>query len=122
VAKDGETIAVGGLIDDNVNATREEVPVLGKVPGLNFFFARHMTTRSKNELIVLIRPFVLNTACEAQPASRLLLEELSIHPAIVDGDLAPLGTYSPAEPIRPNPPLNDLQKIFRTHLIVPKDF
>jgi general secretion pathway protein D len=122
VAMDGETLAFGGLIQESVNDSRSEVPVLGKVPGLGFFFRAQDTKRTRTELVIMIRPFVLTTPCESRDASRSLLEALSIHPNVPRGGLGTLGSYVPAEVIRPDPPRSELQKIFKTHVIVPKDY
>ena len=120
VAKDGLTIAVGGLIEEEVDDARSEVPVLGKLPVAGIFFRRQLTNRARRELVVLIRPFVLSTPTESMQASQSLLKTLSIHPSAPD--LSPLNTYNPQEVLRPNPPANCWQNIFRVHTVVPKEF
>jgi general secretion pathway protein D len=122
VAKDGLAIAVGGLIQEGLNDTRAEVPVLGKVPYLGFFFRQQTTTRTRTELVFVIRPFILTTPGESTEASRGLLKALSLHPNIQKDDLSTLGTYNPQEIIRPHPPETELQNILRVHTIYPKDF
>src|SRR6185369_9013415 len=122
VAKDGLTIAVGGLIQESVNDVREEIPILGKIPYLGFLFRRQDTRRSRNELVILIRPYVMTTPVESSGQSKALTETLSIHPNIVGENLGTLGTYNPQEVLRPNPPATELQKIFRVYTIIPKDF
>ena len=122
VAQDGLAIALGGLIQEGVSDMRSEVPVLGKVPYLGFFFRRQLTERTRTELVVMIRPFVLTTPCEAADVSRSMLEAISIHPLVPQGGMGSLGTYLPPEVLRPNPPQNELQNIFRTSIILPKEF
>ena len=122
VAKDGLTIAVGGLIEEGVNDSRAEVPMIGKVPVLGFFFRQQNTQRYRRELVLLIRPFVLTTPAESTDASKTLLDSLSIHPNILTGNLNTLGTYNPQEVLRPCPPETELQNIFRVHTIDPKRF
>ena len=80
VAKDDLELAVGGLIQDSVTDQRAQVPLLGKIPGLGFFFRRQQAGRSKSELIVVIRPHIISTPAESQAISEKLLGELSIHP------------------------------------------
>lgn len=46
VAKDCMAVALGGLIEEGVVDIRSGVPVLGKLPGLGFFFRRQATGRS----------------------------------------------------------------------------
>lgn len=122
VAKDGMTVAVGGLIQEELDDNRAEVPVLGKVPILGFFFRQQSTTRFRRELVLLIRPMVLTTPTESTEASKALTESLSIHPNVIKKDLSTLGTYTPPEVLRPHPPESFLQNIFRVHTINPKDF
>jgi len=122
VAKDGLAVAVGGLIDESVNDSRSEVPVLGKVPGLGFFFRRQSSTRQRTELVLIIRPFILTTPAEATDVSRTLVDSLSIHPSVIRGDLSTLGTYTAPEVLRPNPPVTFWQNVFRVHTALPKDF
>src|SRR5262249_21173514 len=66
VAKDGVVIAVGGLIDEAVMDMREEVPILGEIPILGFFFRRQSTGRSRSELVITLRPHILSTPAESE--------------------------------------------------------
>lgn len=120
VAKDGLTIAIGGLIEEGVNDVRQEVPILGRLPIAGIFFRAQNTQRFRRETVILIRPYVMCTTLEATNASKHLVESLSIHPSVTSGEVTPLGTYTPQEVLRPNPPLTDHQRIFRVHTITPK--
>jgi general secretion pathway protein D len=61
VGMDGCTIALGGLIREDLEDNRAEVPVLGKLPVVGFFFRSQNSIRKRDELVVLIRPYVFNT-------------------------------------------------------------
>jgi general secretion pathway protein D len=121
VAKDGHAIAIGGLIDEKTEDIRSEVPVLGKMPVVGFFFRRQMTNRSRTELVIVIRPYVFNTPSEASFASKRVVNELSLHPNALDAQ-GTLGTFAPHEVVRPNPPTSPLQTIFRFHSVEPKTY
>lgn len=121
VAKDGLTVAVGGLIEDVISDNREQVPILGKIPGLGFFFRRQFTGRNRTELVVLIRPYVFNTPQESAALSADLIPELSLHPFALDPG-GSLETFVPEEVLRPDPPQNQLQSIFRFHSVLPKAY
>jgi general secretion pathway protein D len=121
VAKDGLTVAVGGLIEDVITDNREQVPILGKIPGLGFFFRRQLTGRNRTELVVLIRPYVFNTPQESAALSADLIPELSLHPFALDPG-GSLETFAPEEVLRPDPPQNQLQSIFRFHSVLPKAY
>lgn len=128
VAKDGLSLALGGLITENVTDQREEVPVLGEIPGLGILFRRQITGRTRSEVIVVIRPFILSTPSESEASARAITEANSLHP--IDSKLYPpngaaigsMGTFLPREVLRPNPPRNQLEKIFRFHSVVPYTF
>ena len=57
--KNGQTIAIGGIISDTNGVSRSGLPILSRIPGLGMLFGN--TTRKKNrtELIALITPHVI---------------------------------------------------------------
>ena len=55
---------------------------IGKLPVIGFFFRSQNSLRSRNELIILIRPYVFSTPAESAATSKALIEDLSIHPKI----------------------------------------
>ena len=59
VAKDGQTIFIGGLIEDIDIHTRQQVPLLGDIPLLGNLFGRTITNKAKSELVVLITPRIM---------------------------------------------------------------
>ncbi len=61
-AKNGETIFIGGLIQDTKTRTRDMIPCLGGVPGIGALFGRSTSGTGKSELVVLITPTVLNSS------------------------------------------------------------
>lgn len=60
LAKDGETVLIGGLIEDIKTQTRSAIPCLGSIPLLNLVFGRTSQGLGKSELIVLITPKIVN--------------------------------------------------------------
>ena len=92
VAKDNMAVAVGGLIQETVSNEREQVPLLGKIPVLGALFRRTTTSKSRQELIVVVRPHIINTPSEGESISRELLKDLSIHPAAPEAKPS-LGTF-----------------------------
>lgn len=59
LADDGETIALGGLIRDNITKTVRKVPILGDIPLLGILFRSTSTSREKSNLMVFLRPTIL---------------------------------------------------------------
>ena len=121
VAKDGMTLALGGLIDEAARDNRQSVPVLGKLPLIGVMFRDQDTGRGRTELVMMIRPYIFNTPSEAACTSELLVDQHSLHPNAPDGRGA-LGTFSPHEVVRPDPPTTPLDTIFRFHSVEPKDY
>ncbi len=70
-AKDGMTVAIGGMIRETVVRNDEKVPVLGDIPGLGFFFKRDTRAKMRTQIVLLVTPRIIETAEEgAELASR----------------------------------------------------
>ncbi|MDF1666602.1 MAG: hypothetical protein P1V97_32935, partial [Planctomycetota bacterium] len=103
VAKDGLALAIGGLIEEGVSDNRAQVPWIGRIPLLGFFFRRENRGRFRRELIIMVRPYVLNTPAQSESVSKKLIEELSVHPNALDAK-GGLGTFTPDEVLKPAKP------------------
>jgi general secretion pathway protein D len=62
MVEDGDTVVLGGLIDENLQQTEEKVPILGDVPLLGALFRATSTTKVKQNLMVFLRPVILRDA------------------------------------------------------------
>jgi type IV pilus assembly protein PilQ len=60
MVKDGQTIVLGGLFREGVQATRRQVPGLGDVPVIGAAFRGHDDATSRSEIIFLITPTLVN--------------------------------------------------------------
>lgn len=60
MARNGETVFIGGLIQNTQNSTRTGIPCLGDIPLLGALFGRTTESTGKSELIVLITPRVIS--------------------------------------------------------------
>ena len=58
---DQEVIIIGGLIRDKTSLSNSKVPILGSIPGVGFLFRSKTTTTEKQNLLVFLRPTVLDT-------------------------------------------------------------
>lgn len=65
VAKDGMTLAVGGLIRSERTSNVQKVPLIGDLPLLGQLFRRQVWQVRESELLLLITPHVLFTPEEA---------------------------------------------------------
>jgi general secretion pathway protein D len=59
LAEDGEVVVLGGLIQDNLQEGEQRVPFLGGIPILGELFRTRNTQKTKNNLMVFLRPTVL---------------------------------------------------------------
>jgi general secretion pathway protein D len=59
VAKDQQTILIGGLMSDKVVNTVTKIPLLGDIPILGFFFRNSTRKTVKTNLIIALTPYVI---------------------------------------------------------------
>ena len=57
--KSGDTLAIGGLLQDESLKQRAKVPVLGDIPVLGYLFQEHVNARTKRNLLVFITPTII---------------------------------------------------------------
>lgn len=88
LAKDGLTVAVGGMIRNSVSKSMQKVPFLGDIPFLGVLFRREVRDRTKTELVLLITPHIFTSDEEAEERSMGRLDTLSRHPYFERGDMA----------------------------------
>ena len=56
---DGETIVVGGLIQQAVSATERSIPLLGDIPGLGKLFSSTYDRDVNRELVIFLTPHII---------------------------------------------------------------
>ncbi|WP_175138932.1 type II secretion system secretin GspD [Achromobacter animicus] len=59
---DGQIIVLGGLLEDNVTLTSNSVPGLGSLPVIGSLFRYDTRKRTKTNLMVFLRPYVVRDA------------------------------------------------------------
>jgi len=76
--KDGETIVIGGLMENKVQKDITKIPLLGDIPVLGYLFRRESSSGTKNkktELVIFITARVVKPG-DLQETDRLMLERL----------------------------------------------
>jgi type IV pilus assembly protein PilQ len=58
--KSSDTLAVGGLLQDEQTKARTKVPVLGDVPILGYLFQEKLNARTKRNLLVFVTPTIID--------------------------------------------------------------
>ena len=57
--KDGNTLVLGGLIQDNVNNNDTSVPFLGHLPIIGELFRARNTSKTKTDFLIFLQPHIL---------------------------------------------------------------
>ncbi|GIK35598.1 MAG: type II and III secretion system protein [Gammaproteobacteria bacterium] len=65
---DGQTVVLGGLMTDELQKNRDEIPLLGRLPGIGHLFSYRDDAVRKSELVLFLRPTVIRSAGVAAPA------------------------------------------------------
>ncbi|MDD2605130.1 MAG: type II secretion system secretin GspD [Desulfobacteraceae bacterium] len=65
IVQDGQTVVIGGLIDESTSLTENKVPVLGDIPLLGWLFKTRGRGNEKTNLFVFITPRVIRNPGEA---------------------------------------------------------
>ncbi len=74
--QDGETIALGGIIQEQTLYSRTRVPLLGDIPYLGALFGSTTNSKTRTELIVLLTPRVINNMTDAIDRTEALKNEM----------------------------------------------
>lgn len=79
--QDGQTIALGGLISDDISKTRSGVPILSAIPILGALVGNRSNTRQRTELLVLLTPKVIRNPDDAHAITDELKQKIrSVEP------------------------------------------
>jgi type IV pilus assembly protein PilQ len=57
--KSGDTLAIGGLLQDEQTKSRTKVPILGDLPLIGYAFQEKINVRTKRNLLVFVTPTVI---------------------------------------------------------------
>jgi pilus assembly protein CpaC len=63
----GQSFAIAGLLQDNVNVTSNGVPIVGDVPVLGALFRSDNFQRNETELVIVVTPYIVRPVSD--PAS-----------------------------------------------------
>lgn len=66
VVQDGETVIIGGIIDDRIEHTRSGLPFLMDIPVIGRAFRSDNDESTRNELLVSITPYVVRNRDESR--------------------------------------------------------
>lgn len=84
---DGQTVALGGLIREDVQKVNDKVPILGDIPLAGRLFRSNVDQKIKKNLIVFVTARLMNA--EGQPLLQQDDEEEAVEPIGLPEDLPP---------------------------------
>ncbi|MDP2152691.1 MAG: hypothetical protein Q8J66_03410 [Methylotenera sp.] len=76
-AKDGLTVAIGGLIKNSDSKVDTRVPILSSIPLLGELFKGKKDVTSRTEMVLLITPHIISTASESDDITRDVMEPMT---------------------------------------------
>ena len=63
--KDGETLVIGGMIQETETKTVSKVPVLGDIPGIGALFRNTISAKGKSEMVIMLTPKIITDSEDA---------------------------------------------------------
>lgn len=64
VTPDGQTVVIGGLMEDNGSSSESKVPILGDIPLLGNLFKHKTKSGGKTELLIFLTPHIISAPGE----------------------------------------------------------
>jgi len=75
VTMDGQTVVLGGLMQDLINHGKTKVPILGDIPIIGLLFRQSTSSISKSNLLVFITPHVIKDPSDFAEISKMKIEQ-----------------------------------------------
>ncbi|MCP4115272.1 MAG: type II secretion system secretin GspD [Desulfobacteraceae bacterium] len=76
IVEDGNTVVIGGLIDETLSQMEYKVPCLGDIPGLSYLFKNISNGNDKTNLYVFLTPRVIKNPLEAANLYKVKRDEI----------------------------------------------
>ncbi|MGQ9647169.1 MAG: type II secretion system secretin GspD [Thermodesulfobacteriota bacterium] len=73
---EGQSIVIGGLIQDSKNVTKSGIPILSRIPILGALFGTHRYVTGKTELILLMTPHIITDQIQSESVTREFREKV----------------------------------------------
>lgn len=98
-----QIVVLGGLIQDSVNDVKNQMPLLGDIPILGRLFSYESRQRSKTNLMVFIRPYVMRNQESYEAITKKRYEQMG------DAQKGAALTYNFMLPVEGGPQLDPLK-------------
>ncbi|QEE27890.1 type II and III secretion system protein [Terriglobus albidus] len=94
----GQSFAIGGLLDNRETKNLSKIPFIGDVPVLGKLFQSMSVTKSNTELVVIITPEIVNPIPAGAPRPEIKFPDKflpSLSGTLMENPSAPAGTIPP---------------------------
>jgi len=85
IVRDGQTVAIAGIISDTFNEGSSRVPVLGSIPIIGGLFGTTTRDKRRNELVFFITPHVIRNLPTATELTRDFIRSLRRANEFIEG-------------------------------------
>jgi general secretion pathway protein D len=75
LVRDQQTIVIGGMMQERQLKTSSQVPILGDIPLIGYFFKSTRTIKQKSNLVILLTPYIVHNDLELQAIKERKLRE-----------------------------------------------
>jgi general secretion pathway protein D len=75
VARDQQTVVIGGLMSDRASETITKVPILGDIPVIGFFFRSTTKDLKKTNILIAITPYVISDLSDLRRVAEKKMRE-----------------------------------------------
>ena len=103
---EGQSFAIGGLLDNRTTDTLSKIPFIGDIPILGKLFHSKSVSKQNTELIVIVTPELVRPIPVGQPVPELKFPRPFMEPTTANDPKAPVPSApGPAEVKPPNAPI-----------------
>ena len=103
----GQIVVLGGLIQDDQNATVDKIPLLGDIPYIGALFKYESRNRKRTNLMVFLRPVILK---DDKAAASITADRYEYIRGLQGEIKLPWNGLLPEANVKPMPPIEQQQK------------
>jgi pilus assembly protein CpaC len=111
---DGQSFAIGGLLDNRETKTLSKIPFIGDIPVLGKFFQSIDKTRTNTELIVIVTPEIVAPIPAGAPLPELNYPDKFLPPLSGIPMTNPGANVTGAAKLSPPPPAMPIEKLIQS--------
>lgn len=109
--REGQYLAIAGLLDNESTRNLTKIPILGDIPILGELFRSRALRQRRTELLVLVTPqFVMASDTAPRVPTGEPGEPAPVPPWIWEGNLKPPANGGPGNPLQPGSPTTQPQR------------